>query len=140
MKGVDERKPRDTSKPGRRALRQKAGERGAEGAAVDHSARLIEDLEAQKARYERFFASLNEEVIDNQATYAYTSLVKAIADVRKRASEKPDLYAMAPMVMEEFVKFIKAEDREPDKAVQRKVFDLIDRFFEALATKAAVGR
>ena len=122
----------DASKPGKRVVRKKTGERGTKGAAVDHSARLIEDLEAQKARYERFFQSLGEEVIDNQATYAYTSLVKAIADVRKRASEKPDLYAMAPTVMEEFVKFIKAEDRESDNAAQRKVFDLIDRFFERL--------
>ena len=126
MKQTPERKPRAAPK------RKEAICDAAKDAPGDNSARLIEDLEAQKARYERFFASLGEEVIDNQATYAYTSLVKAIADARKRAAEKPDLYAMAPLVMEEFVKFIKGEDHEKDKSVQRKIFDLIDRFFEQL--------
>jgi len=133
MRGSGEKKPRDTSKAGKRALRQKAGEQPGEGAAVDHSARLIEDLEAQKVRYERFFESLGEEVVDNQATYAYTSLVKTIADVRKRSTERPDLYAMAPTVMEEFVKFIKAEDTGQEITVRKKIFDLIDRFFEVMS-------
>jgi len=125
-------KGRDASKPARRVSRGKPGPERVKETGGDHAAQLIADLEGQKVRYERFFESLGEEVIDNQATYAYTSLVKAIADIRKRAAEKPDLYAMAPTVMEEFVKFVKAEDPESDKAVQRKVFDLIDRFFERL--------
>lgn len=133
MKETAARKSRDVSR-GKRATRNTAGQTGTKDAPGDHSARLIEDLEAQKARYERFFASLGEEVIDNQATYAYTSLVKAIADVRKRAAEKPDLYAMAPMVMEEFVKFIKADDTENKISVREKVFDLIDRFFEVISS------
>ena len=132
MKGTAIRKPRDPATTGKMASRKKTEAVRTKDVTNDHAARLIADLEAQKARYEKFFQSLGEDVIDNQATYAYTSLVKAIADVRKRAAEKPDLYAMVPTVMEEFVKFIKAEDMEKDRTVQEKVFDLIDRFFEQL--------
>ena len=97
-----------------------------------NAARLIADLETQKARYERFFQSLGDEGIDVQATYAYTSLVRAIADIRKKLAEKPDLYAMAPIVMDEFVKFIKGKGTEKDKVIQEGVFELIDRFFEEI--------
>jgi hypothetical protein len=131
MKEAAGRKTRDRS-TGKRASHKESEARRTKDMTGDHSVRLIADLEAQKTRYERFFESLGPEVIDNQATYAYTSLVKAIADVRKRAAEKPDLYAMVPTVMEEFVKFIKAEDMEESKLVRERIFDLIDRFFEQL--------
>jgi hypothetical protein len=104
---------------------------------ADDTIRLIADLESQKARYERFFQSLDETGIDNQATYAYTGLVKAIADIRKKAAERPDLYAMAPLVMDEFVRFIKARTPPGSEAAEEArareiVFDLIDGFFEEL--------
>ncbi|MDR2018557.1 MAG: hypothetical protein LBQ00_06780 [Syntrophobacterales bacterium] len=102
----------------------------ADVAAIDATDQLIADLEKQKAKYDRFFDTLGDCGVDNQATYAYTALVKTISEVRKKASEKPDLYAMTPMVMDEFVKFIKAKATEKEKAVQETVFDLIDRFFE----------
>jgi hypothetical protein len=134
MKEAAGRKARDQS-TGKRASRRESEVRRTKEMTGDHAARLIADLEAQKTRYERFFESLGPDVIDNQATYAYTSLVKAIADVRKRAAEKPDLYAMVPTVMEEFVKFIKAEGTEKDKAMREEVFDLIDCFFEETMPK-----
>lgn len=104
---------------------------------TDNSVRLIADLEAQKTRYDRFFESLGEKGIDVQATYAYTTLVKTIADVRKKAAAKPDLYAMAPVVMDEFVKFVKTHKPANPEAgkpvnIERAVFDLIDRFFEEI--------
>ncbi len=109
-----------------------------EEARTDDAARLIADLEKQKARYDSFFDSLGEAGIDNQATYAYTTLVKTIAEVRKKAAEKPDLYAMTPVVMDEFVKFIKGKASKGSgspgglngKDLTALVFDLIDRFFE----------
>ena len=131
MKEAADRKPRPPS-IGKRPSCKKTEAIRTKDVTNDHAARLIADLEAQKTRYERFFESLGPDVIDNQATYAYTSLVKTITDVRKRVAEKPDLYAMAPTVMEEFVKFIKAQDMEENRAEQEKVFDFIDRFFEQL--------
>ena len=105
---------------------------------ANDTARLIADLERQKARYDSFFESLGDTGIDNQATYAYTTLVKTIAEVRKKGTEKPDLYAMTPVVMDEFVKFIKRADLKAPvgsggldrKDIVAAVFDLIDRFFE----------
>ncbi len=98
---------------------------------------LVASLEVQKAKYDRFFQSLGEEGIDVQATYAYTTLIKAIADARKKASAKPDLYSMAPVVMDEFVRFIKGHAPVGSSAgesagVEQAVFDLIDRFFEEI--------
>lgn len=103
---------------------------------IDKNAQLIADLEKQKAKYEKFFDGLGEVGIDTQATYAYTSLVKTIADIRKKASEKPDLYAMAPVVMDAFVKFVK--NTVSDKAHQDIVFDLVDRFFEEVKPANAI--
>jgi hypothetical protein len=96
----------------------------------DDAARLIADLEAKKARYDRFFEGLGENGIDVRATYAYTALVKTIADIRQKAARKPDLYAMTPIVMEGFVRFIKASN--VGAGVRDGVFDLIDRFFDEI--------
>lgn len=131
MKEASGRRPRGA--PTGKRMRRERGVSPTKDQPGEHAARLIADLEAQKERYEGFFESLGHDVVDNQATYAYTSLVKTIADVRKKAAEKPDLYAMAPTVMEEFVRFIKAEEMEESKLVREKVFDLIDRFFEQVA-------
>ena len=68
--------------------------------------------------------------MDNPATYAYAMLVKTIAEVKKKAALKPDLYAITPVVMDRFVRFIKAHATEKERAVQHALFDLIDRFFE----------
>ena len=114
-----------------RATRAEAEEqKAADTARIDATDKLISDLEKQKAKYDRFFESLGECGVDNQATYAYTTLVKTIAEIRKKASEKPDIYAMAPVVMDEFVKFIKAKATEKEKAAEDTIFNLIDRFFE----------
>jgi hypothetical protein len=111
-----------------RAERDAAEEKIRKEAITDNPARLIADLEAQKSRYDRFFDSLGEDGVDVQATYAYTTLVKTIADVRKKAAAKPDLYAMTPVVMDEFVKFIKSTIG--DKSIRDAVFSVIDRFFD----------
>ena len=110
-----------------RADRAEAEERRVREAMGEEAAGLVADLERQKARYERFFDSLGEGV-DNQGIYAYTTIIKAIVEAKKKA--KPDLYAMTPLVMDRFVRFIKEHATPGERAVQDAVFALIDRFFE----------
>jgi hypothetical protein len=57
--------------------------------------------------------------------------VKALADVHKKTDPKPDVYAMSPVVMEEFVRFIHAT-KTPDKALVNQIFGLIDRFLDEI--------
>lgn len=112
-----------------------AAEQGVKDPSPNDAARLIADLERQKEKYDRFFETLGESTVDNQATYAYTTLVRAIAETRKKAAEKPDLYAMTPVVMDAFVTFVKAQGPQAMPgagtiSVEDIIFDLIDRFFE----------
>ncbi len=90
--------------------------------------KILTDLKKQKERYDKFFASMAENQIDTQATYAYNSLCKTISDIQRDLEAKPDLYRMAPLVMDEFVRFIKKVVKE--QASQELVFGLIDRFFD----------
>lgn len=114
--------------------RQERGGKEKAGEGREDFSRLIADLEAQKERYERFFEGLGEGVVDVQATYAYATLIKAIGEVRKRAAQKPNLYAMTALVMDEFVKFILARESRAGTAVSSEVrqgvFRLIDEFFD----------
>ncbi len=90
--------------------------------------KILADLKKQKERYDKFFANMAENQIDTQATYAYNSLCKTISDIQRDLDAKPDLYRMAPLVMDEFVQFVKKVVKE--QASQEMVFGLIDRFFD----------
>jgi hypothetical protein len=73
----------------------------------------LKDLITQKERYDAYFSSSNE--IDNRATYAYTSIVKAIAELEKSLHETGDILFSAPAVMSEFVKHIQTKCKDKDK-------------------------
>ncbi len=90
--------------------------------------KILVDLKKQKTRYDTFFEGLAPGQIDTQATYAYNSLCKTISDVQKDLDSRPDLFRMAPVVMDEFVKFVKKTVKE--QPTQEMVFGLIDRFFD----------
>jgi predicted nucleotide-binding protein (sugar kinase/HSP70/actin superfamily) len=90
--------------------------------------KILADLKKQKERYDKFFEGLAESQIDTQATYAYNSLCKTISDIQRDLDAKPDLYRMAPLVMDAFVQFVKKTVKE--KPSQELVFGLIDRFFD----------
>ncbi|HEY3276390.1 MAG TPA: hypothetical protein VGJ94_07195 [Syntrophorhabdaceae bacterium] len=85
-------------------------------------------LSRQQAKYEKWFEAAEATDIDPQVTYAYNSLVQMILKIDKQMKEKPDLYLMTSLVMEEFVKFVKA--KTTDKAARVSVFGLIDKFFD----------
>jgi hypothetical protein len=87
-------------------------------------------LKRERKRYEGFFGTLGPTAIDVQATYAYTALVKAIADVHKKMD--PHVYSAAAVAMEVFVNSIRARGETLDKAFVRQVFELTDDFFEEI--------
>jgi hypothetical protein len=92
--------------------------------------KILRDLKKQKERYDAYFESLSANQIDTQATYAFNSLCKTISDVQKDLDARPDLFRMAPVVMDEFVKFTKKVVKE--QPTQEMVFALIDRFFDEI--------
>jgi len=95
---------------------------------IQYREKIVLDLKKQKVRYDKFFETLSEGQIDTQATYAYNSLCKTISDIQRDLDSKPDLYRMAPLVMDEFVKFVKKTIKE--QPTQEMVFGLVDRFFD----------
>jgi len=99
----------------------------ASDAKMQYREKILLDLKKQKERYDVYFDSIAPQV-DNQAQYAYDNLVKTICDIQKAIDEKPDLYRMAPIVMDEFVRFVKKVVKETPS--QATVFALIDRFFD----------
>lgn len=100
----------------------------ASDAKMQYREKILLGLKKQKGRYDKFFDSLSEGKIDTQATYAYNSLCKTISDIQRDLDSKPDIYRMAPTVMDEFVRFVKKTVKE--QASQEMVFGLIDRFFD----------
>jgi flagellar biosynthesis/type III secretory pathway protein FliH len=90
--------------------------------------KILLDLKKQKERYDAYFETLSAAQVDTQATYAYNSLCKTISDVQKDLDARPELYRMAPLVMDAFVQFVKQTVKE--QPVQETVFGLIDRFFD----------
>lgn len=99
----------------------------AEDIKANSKEKILVDLQRQKDRYDNYFAGIAP-AIDNQAVFAYTNLTKTITDIQKGIDERPDLYRMTPIVMDEFVRFIKRV--VADGAAQEQVFSLVDRFFD----------
>ncbi|MEN6375338.1 MAG: hypothetical protein ABFD75_11250 [Smithella sp.] len=69
-----------------RATRAEVEEQRVADAVVSDEGKILSDLGKQKEKYERFFETLGDAGIDNQAIYAYTNLVKTIADIKSKTS------------------------------------------------------
>lgn len=68
-----------------RAARAEAEEQKAGDIQVSFEEKMLADLAKQKGKYERYFETLDDATPDNQAMYAYTALVRLIADIRKKS-------------------------------------------------------
>ena len=82
-----------------RAARADAEEQKADDAQMSFEEKMLADLVKQKEKYERYFETLKEGVTDNQATYAYTALVRLIADIKKKTPD-PAARAKKPLTDE----------------------------------------
>ncbi len=88
--------------------------------------RAIADLLTRKKNYDLYFGSLGPIGIDNQATYAYSSLVKTIAELQKALEEKVDVKTATPVVMGAFVDHL--NKTEPDAEAKSLIFQHVERF------------
>jgi hypothetical protein len=71
-----------------RAARAETEEQKAGDIQISFEEKMLADLMLQKEKYERYFASLPDASPDNQATYAYTALVRLITDIQKKAGDQ----------------------------------------------------
>lgn len=68
----------------RRAAEKAQAERRKESSSANF---LLDALIDQVVRYQKYFTSLGDKDVDNQATYAFTNLVKEIINIRKKIGE-----------------------------------------------------
>jgi len=90
--------------------------------------RALQDLLKQKEKYDAYFEEIERP--DHQAVYAYTNILKTIAEIEKSLHETGDVLFSAPSVMEEFMKFL--ERKCKDKALKEKIFNQIDGFLQEI--------
>jgi hypothetical protein len=67
-----------------RAARAEVEEKKAIDITMNAEARAITSLEKVQERYEKYFETLGEGKIDSQAVYAYTGIVKSIAEIKEK--------------------------------------------------------
>jgi hypothetical protein len=96
-------------------------------------------LLAQKERYEKYFESLALGQVDNQATFAYSRLLKSLVEIRQGMaaidSKEPDIDR--PKLFMEDLKFVAESLREVDpeglKVFARNFDAVVQRFKAQLA-------
>jgi len=86
------------------------------------------DLIIQKEKYDKYFDK--SEVPDHRAVYAYTGILKTIAEIEKSLHETGDVLFSAAPVMEEFIKYLNGNIR--DKEFREKIMDQIDEFLQRI--------
>jgi len=114
-----------------RATRAEVEEQRVSDAIVTDEGKILADLEKQRQKYERYFNSLGEMAIDPQATYAYNSLAKTIADIKIRCRGpeiKMDRPALFMESMEFIAGFLKEKDPEGLKILARNFDGIVDAF------------
>jgi len=94
-----------------------------DAACISTEDRFIADLERHKRMYERFFDSLGEGSIDNQAMYAYNNLVKTIVDIKaKTAAYKADLFVT---FLRDQIEWLAKNDPEAVAAIENNFDDFV---------------
>lgn len=117
-----------------RAARAEAEEKEQAEATSDEA--LLTVLLTQKKKYETYFESLAVGSVDNQAIYAYNSILKTLLDIREKISDhaqgvvdidRPKLFLED---MEFIAETLKEIDPEGLKVFARNFDELITRFKE----------
>ncbi|MEW5804319.1 MAG: hypothetical protein AB1847_19670 [bacterium] len=111
-----------------RAQKADAEEAQMQATRLSQREKALRDLITQKERYDAYFSSSQE--IDNRATYAYTSIVKAIAELEKSLHETGDVLFSAPAVMEEFVTFVQTKVK--DRGARESILKQVDAFLQGI--------
>jgi hypothetical protein len=106
-----------------RAARAEAVEQQAKDPQLSGEEKLIAALESQKKRYEAFFETLGPLGIDNQATYAYSSLISTIQGIReKTGSYKAGLFVE---FLRELITWLARHDPDSVPAIEKNFDDIV---------------
>lgn len=90
----------------------------AKDAALTTEERLLIDLMRQKNKYERYFEGLGA-TIDNQAQYAYTSLITTIVGIKAKLGA--DRQALALQFLKDFVLYLQREDPQAVPVIEKNL-------------------
>lgn len=116
-----------------RACRAENEEQRMKDAVANNEEKILADLEKQRLKYETYFDSLGDGIIDSNATYAYNSLAKTIVDIKIKM-RGPDVRVDRPAIFMESMEFIagylKEHDPEGLKIIARNFDGIIGAFKE----------
>ncbi|TAN60747.1 hypothetical protein EPN18_07980 [bacterium] len=87
-------------------------------AALTTEERLLTSLLRQKEKYERYFERIGA-TIDNQAQYAYTSLVTTIISIKTKLGA--DRHALALQFLKDLVIFLQKEDASAVPVIEKNL-------------------
>jgi hypothetical protein len=106
-----------------RAARAKAVEQKANDPNLSGDERIIAALVKEMGKYEEYFDTLTVNKRDTQVTYAYTSLVTTIQNIRqKTAAYKSDLFIE---FMRELISWLQKNDMESVPAIEKNFDEFI---------------
>lgn len=106
-----------------RAARAEAEEQKAKDAVISHDTKVIADLEKVKGRYDRYFETLGENAIDNQAMFAYTGIIKSIEEIKtKTGAYKATLFLD---FMRDLIEYLSKNDQGALTSIEENFDDFI---------------
>ena len=106
-----------------RAARAEAEEQKGKEAMGNHDAKAITSLDAVRERYEKYFATLGDNVVDNQAMFAYTGIIKSISEIKaKTGALKSSLFLG---FMRDLIDYLSKNDPDSVAAIEKNFDDFI---------------
>ena len=106
-----------------RAARAEVEERKAGDKMMNAESRALAGLERVQARYEKYFETLGEGKVDNQAMFAYTGIIKSIAEIRtKTGAYKATLFLD---FMKDLIEWLSKNDPAALEVIEHNFDDFI---------------
>lgn len=106
-----------------RAARAEAEEQKAGDAVINAEGRALGSLEKVQSRYEKYFESLGDAGIDNQAMFAYTGIIKSITEIKiKTGAFRASLFVD---FMRDLIDWMSKNDPGSVDAIERNFDDFV---------------
>ena len=106
-----------------RAARAEVEEKKAIDTTTNAEARAIASLRKVQERFERYFETLGEGKIDSQAVYAYTGIIKSIAEIKeKTGAVKAALFLD---FMKDLIEWLSKNDPDSVDVIERNFDDFV---------------
>ena len=106
-----------------RAARAEVEEKKAIDTTMNAEARAIASLQKVQERFEKYFDSLGEGKIDSQAVYAYTGIIKSIAEIKEKTGAVKT--ALFLDFMKDLIEWLGKNDPESVDSIERNFDDFV---------------